>query len=161
ESIRWLCCARSDVMTQLFTRLLRSLVGDALASSALGDLEESRRRREGHSRLRASLWFHAALAALVGDVAWRLVRERGSDLVFRRLGATGVAGELRQSLRALRRTPVTSLVVIGTFALGVGVNAAILSVVYSVLFKPLPFDDPDRVVMLVGTLGSSEPSMYR
>jgi hypothetical protein len=72
-----------------------------------------------------------------------------------------LAGELRQSLRALRRTPVTSLVVIGTFALGVGVNAAIFSVVYAVLFKPLPFENPGRVVMLIGTLGSSEPSMYR
>ena len=148
-------------MTRLLSFLLRRLTDDALASSALGDLEEGRRRREAQGRMRASMWFHFALFGLVAHVTARVAREQAHDLVARRLGATGLAGELRQALRALRRTPITSLVVIGTFALGVGVNTAIFSVVYAVLFKPLPFENPDRVVMLIGTLGSSEPSMYR
>jgi hypothetical protein len=141
--------------------LLRRLTDDALASSALGDLEEGRRRRAARGRLQAILWFYTTLCTLVIHVACRVARDAAHSLFARRLGATGLAGELRQALRALRRTPITSLVVIGTFALGVGANAAIFSVVYAVLFKPLPFESPGRVVMLIGTLGSSEPSMFR
>ena len=148
-------------MRRLLDLLLRRLTDDALASSALGDLEEGRRRRAARGYWRAGLWFYATLCALVIHVAWRVADDVAHEFVAGRLGATGLAGELRQALRALRRTPVTSLVVIGTFALGVGANAAIFSVVYAVLFKPLPFESPGRVVMLIGTLGSSEPSMYR
>jgi predicted permease len=52
----------------------------------------------------------------------------------------------RQLLRKLLRAPLFSLVSIGTLALGIGANAAIFSVVYGVLLKPLPFEDPEALV---------------
>ncbi len=52
----------------------------------------------------------------------------------------------RQLLRKLARSPLFTLVSIGTLALGIGANAAIFSVVHGVLLKPLPFEDPERLV---------------
>ena len=46
------------------------------------------------------------------------------------------------------RAPAFSLVVVLTLALGIGANTAIFSVVQSVLLRPLPFPDADRLVML-------------
>jgi len=56
--------------------------------------------------------------------------------------------DVRYGFRAMRRSPAFSLVVILTFALGVGVNAAIFSVVNTVLLKPLPYPDSERLVVL-------------
>jgi len=52
----------------------------------------------------------------------------------------------RQLLRKLLRSPLFTLVSIGTLALGIGANAAIFSVVHGVLLKPLPFDEPEGLV---------------
>jgi predicted permease len=52
----------------------------------------------------------------------------------------------RQLLRKLLRSPLFTLVSVGTLALGIGANAAIFSVVYGVLLKPLPFEDPEPLV---------------
>jgi predicted permease len=53
---------------------------------------------------------------------------------------------LRHALRSLRRRPGFSLLAVVTIALGAGANAAVSSVAYSVLLKPLPYAEPDRVV---------------
>jgi predicted permease len=57
-----------------------------------------------------------------------------------------LARDLRYGLRSIRRSPAFSLVLILTFALGVGVNTAIFSVVHTVLLKPLPYPGPERMV---------------
>jgi len=56
--------------------------------------------------------------------------------------------DARYGFRAMRRSPAFTLVLILTFALGVGVNTAIFSVVNSVLLKPLPYPDSERLVRL-------------
>jgi putative ABC transport system permease protein len=56
--------------------------------------------------------------------------------------------DIRHGFRAMRRSPALSLVVILTFALGVGVNTAIFSVVNTVLLKPLPYPASERLVIL-------------
>ena len=55
---------------------------------------------------------------------------------------------LRHMLRSFRRTPGFSLVAIGVLALGIGLNTAIFSVVYGVLMRPLPYPDPDSIVVI-------------
>ena len=56
--------------------------------------------------------------------------------------------DLRYGLRGIRRNPSFSLVVILTLALGIGVNTAIFSVVYSVLLRPLPYPAGERLIWL-------------
>jgi predicted permease len=56
--------------------------------------------------------------------------------------------DLRYSLRQLRKSMVFTVVAVGTLALGIGCNTAIFSVFYSVLLRPLPFPDSNRIVML-------------
>ena len=57
-----------------------------------------------------------------------------------------LATRLRRATRTLLRTPLFTLVAIVTLAVGIGANAAIFSVVYGVLLKPLPFEEPGRLV---------------
>src|ERR1700733_4976782 len=66
-----------------------------------------------------------------------------------------LARDLRFSLRTLRRTPGFTVIAILVMALGIGANVALFTVVRGVLLKPLPFHDPDRLVMLYesGLLG--------
>jgi putative ABC transport system permease protein len=54
--------------------------------------------------------------------------------------------DLRHGLRSLSKRPGLTAVALVTLALGIGVNTAIFSAVDSVLLRPLPFKDPDRVV---------------
>ena len=55
---------------------------------------------------------------------------------------------LRQSLRALVRRPGYSLLVIATLGLALGADTALFSVVDTVLLQPLPYREPERMVML-------------
>jgi len=56
--------------------------------------------------------------------------------------------EFRFSLRLLRRNPGFSAAAIVALALGIGANSAIFSVVNAVLLRPLPFNDPSRIMQV-------------
>ena len=62
--------------------------------------------------------------------------------------------DFRITLRGLRRRPGFALIVISTMALGIGINLAILSVVQSLLLRPLPFPQADQLVRVMAFKGS-------
>ena len=54
--------------------------------------------------------------------------------------------DVRYGVRTILRTKVVSAAIIVTFALGIGANAAIFSLINSVLLSPLPYESSDRIV---------------
>jgi putative ABC transport system permease protein len=56
--------------------------------------------------------------------------------------------DLRQALRSLRRRPAFALAAILTLALGVGANTAVYQVIYTVLLRPLPFREPQKLLQV-------------
>jgi putative ABC transport system permease protein len=59
-----------------------------------------------------------------------------------------LAQDVRYAWRSLRRTPVIAATAVLTLALGVGAGTAVFSVVHGILFRPLPYPEPDRLVEL-------------
>ena len=64
--------------------------------------------------------------------------------------------DLRHAWRGLRRTPGFLVTSVGTLALAIGSVAAMFSVVQTVLLKPLPYPNADRLVVLSGTAPGSD-----
>jgi hypothetical protein len=58
--------------------------------------------------------------------------------------------DLTYAIRTLRRSPVFAVTGIATIALGIGVSTAIFSVTNAVLLQPLPYKNPDRLVLALG-----------
>jgi putative ABC transport system permease protein len=56
--------------------------------------------------------------------------------------------ELKRASRIVSRSPRFSFSVALILALGIGANSLLLSVIFAVLFRPLPFQDQDRIVIL-------------
>src|SRR5579863_6305462 len=69
--------------------------------------------------------------------------------------ASGFLGDLRVAVRSLRRVPAVWITVALTLALGIGMNAAIFSIVRGVLLRPLVNRDEDRLIYIQ----QSEPGM--
>jgi putative ABC transport system permease protein len=105
------------------------------------ELEEEEQRESGISGEEAR---YAALRAF-GNPA--LIREQ-TRAIWSWNWLESLARDMRLSLRTLRRTPSFTVIAVLVMSLGIGANVALFTVVRGVLLKPLPFHDPDRLVMV-------------
>ena len=105
------------------------------------ELEEEEQQERGISREEAR---YAALRALGNPT---LIHEQ-TRAAWSWNWLESLARDLRISLRTLLRTPGFAVIAILVMALGIGANVALFTVVRGVLLKPLPFQDPNRLVML-------------
>jgi len=69
---------------------------------------------------------------------------------------TGLARDLRYGIRMLAKNPGLSLAAVLAFALGIGLSTAMFSIVYGVIFRGLPFEEPDRLMHVENNNPSKE-----
>src|ERR1041384_6225950 len=121
------------------------------------------RKREA-ARLSAELDFHLEqqIAVNVGrgmgpeEARLAALRLFGNPAVLREATRSfwswnwleGLWRDIRYGLRTLRRSPSFSATAILVMALGIGASTSLFTIVRSVLLKPLPFRDPDKLVLL-------------
>ncbi len=127
-----------------------------------------RMRRQLEQDLREELHFHLEMKAarLANDgtpeheAHYAARREFGNETRWNEVlhdmwtwrWVDALASDARQAFRSLRRTPGVALAAMVVLALGFGATTAIFTVVNSAVLRPLPYQQPDRLVMLWGNV---------
>ena len=107
------------------------------------------RRREDQT-LRGEMEAHRAMMGDPRRFGNTLRLREESDAVWGWTWIDDLGRDVRFALRALRRAPGFTVVSIASLALATGATTVIFSIVNSVLLRPLPFAEPDRLVQVYG-----------
>jgi predicted permease len=103
------------------------------------EAEENRLRGISSEEARRRAYLKFGSPRRVREKEWENNTMRAFDSVGR---------DIRYAIRTLGRTPGFTIAAVLVMALGIGANTALFTVVRSVLLKPLPFKNPDRLIQL-------------
>jgi putative ABC transport system permease protein len=67
----------------------------------------------------------------------------------------GLLLDLKYAIRSIASAKKLAVVVVATLALGIGANTAVFGVLHAIVLKPLPYDEPDRLVRIYHDTDSS------
>jgi predicted permease len=114
----------------------------------IGDLEEEFATRSGNSPLAVHVWlWWQTMRCLAAPPPVRRGRlPMGSSQGDSRMRT--VFADVRYAFRVMFRTPSFAVAVVSVLALGIGANTTIFSIVNAVLLRPLPVEEPDRLVRI-------------
>ena len=140
------------------TTIIRRLVPGSYGEDFLAELRKEfsgRAGRGGAAPWTASLWYWSQALSLNtlrlrwGVLEWERRRlPRMSLRPTRRNRLDSVAQDIGDAVRSIRKSPAYAATVVATFALAVGANVAVFSVVNGVLLRPLPYANPGELVMI-------------
>ncbi len=68
----------------------------------------------------------------------------------------GLLLDLKYAIRSIASAKKLALIVVATLALGIGANTAVFGVLHAVVLKPLPYEEPDRLVRIYHDTGSAD-----
>ena len=123
-------------LIRIFPRRFREAFGADMIATF-----EDRWREKGGVRLAVRTIFDLAVSGVAQRMAEPSMPVRKGDSPMNLL-----LQDFRFALRSLSKSPAFSLVALATLALGIGVNTAMFSVANAVLWRSLPFQDPERIV---------------
>lgn len=153
----------------ILEKLLEMLLPHGTQESILGDLRERAQARRLQGRFGSIWWVRRVLTLSTSLAAHRLriLLRRLPETARRTIRMSGFARDLHHAYRSLLRNPAFALAAAACIALGVGAVTAVFSVVDAVILRPLPYADPERLVVVReknlenGRMGVLSPSNYR
>ncbi|HKV99603.1 MAG TPA: ABC transporter permease [Vicinamibacterales bacterium] len=141
RALGWLLCA--------YPRRFRERFEAGMHDALTQDYELA---RQAGWRARISFWLTS-----VADVVWyslveHLAAARTQEPRPHRQGVlmSSLRADVRDAWRSLRATPVVTVIAVLSLAFGVGANTALFSILNSLVYKPLPVHEPERLVQIDG-----------
>jgi putative ABC transport system permease protein len=128
------------LLSKVFPRPFRRDFERELETTAADMLQAEGSRGRAH-RLR--LWSGLVADAVTSGLAQRRAERAGRGVTMRSLVRDG-----RQALRSLSARPGSAAIIVILLAITMGANASVFGVVNATLLRPLPFADPERLVLL-------------